>query len=214
MINPDPIPLSALQHYSYCPRQCALIHQEQTFTENVHTVRGRLEHERVDTPGHRLERGVTVHTAVPLWSERLGLIGKADVVEMLADGSLYPVEYKHGSRRKREHDDVQLAAQVMCLEEMTGRPISEAAIFHHGSQRRRTVAMTPELRGRVESLVSRVRELLTTSRMPPPADDPAVCRECSLKEACQPDMVKSAGLIHELAGTLYEPADESMTASP
>jgi CRISPR-associated exonuclease Cas4 len=212
-MDTDPIPLSALQHYSYCPRQCALIHQEQTFTENVHTVRGRLEHERVDDPGRRMEKGIIVHTAVPLWSERLGLIGKADVIETLADGTLYPVEYKHGARRKREHDDVQLAAQVICLEEMTGRSIHEAAIFHHGSHRRRAVSMTPELRGRVEVLVSNVRELFETGRMPPPADDPAVCRECSLKEACQPDMVKSACRIHELAGTLYDPADESMTAS-
>lgn len=209
MQSEDAIPLSALQHYSYCPRQCALIHQEQTFTENVHTIRGRLEHERVDEPATRLEDGVSIHTAVPLWSERLWLVGKADVVEIHADGSPYPVEYKHGPRRKREHDDIQVAAQAMCLEEMTGRPVPEGAVFHHASRRRRPVRITLELRARVEELAAKVHELLHSGQMPPPADDPVLCRECSLKEACQPELVKSIRRIRDLAETLFEPEDAS-----
>jgi CRISPR-associated exonuclease Cas4 len=205
MDTDDAIPISALQHYSYCPRQCALIHQEQTFTENVHTVRGRLEHERVDQLATRLEDGVSVHTAVPLWSDRLGLAGRADVVEVHTGGRLYPVEYKHGPRRKKEHDDIQVAAQALCLEEMTGQPVPEGAIFHHGSRRRRPVPITPELRARVEAVAAQVHELYRSGRMPPPADDAALCRECSLKETCQPELLKASRRIHDLAATLCEP---------
>src|SRR5574340_1559567 len=116
----DPIPLSALQHYTYCPRQCALIHIEQAFEENVHTLRGRAVHERVDHPGFEERPNMQVERALPVWCERLGLVGKADVVEFLPDGTPYPVEYKHGSRQKIAAialcDDVQLCAQALCLE--------------------------------------------------------------------------------------------------
>ena len=123
--SPEPVPLSALQHYSYCPRQCALIHQEQSFDENLYTLRGRRVHERVDEGKVTTYEGVRVERGLPLVSEKYGLTGKADVVEFLADGTPYPVEYKHGPRRAKLHDDLQLAAQAMCLEEMTGRPVRE-----------------------------------------------------------------------------------------
>jgi CRISPR-associated exonuclease Cas4 len=204
----DPIPLSALQHYSYCPRQCALIHLEQTFTENVFTIRGCIVHERVDEPDRRMEDGIEVQTAVPLVSERLGLAGRADVVEVLPDGSLCPVEYKHGPRRQKEHDDVQVAAQAMCLEEMTGKPIAQGVVFHYGSRRRRVVPITVELRARVEDIAGRVRELFHSGRMPPPAEDGALCRNCSLIEACQPELLKAGRQIGRLAETLFEPEEE------
>ncbi|WP_026610089.1 CRISPR-associated protein Cas4 [Methylocaldum szegediense] len=208
MPEPDQlIAISALQHYSYCPRQCALIHQEQTFTENVFTVRGRFVHERVDEPETRTEGDREIQTSVPLVSERLGLIGKSDVVEILPDGSLRPVEYKHGRRRRREHDDIQVAAQAICLEEMTGKQVAEGVIYHHSSRRRRIVPITPELRAKVEDITKSVRDLLRSGVMPPPTDDPALCRGCSLKEACQPELVNSALRIRELAETLFEPDD-------
>ena len=129
----DPIALSALQHWMYCPRQCALIHQEQAFAENVHTLRGQAVHKTVDTPGFEARAGYRVERALPVWNDALGLIGKADLVEFHADGRAYPVEYKHGSRHKAPAiaacDDVQLGAQAMCLEAMTGQPVPEAAIF-------------------------------------------------------------------------------------
>jgi CRISPR-associated exonuclease Cas4 len=204
MKTPDPIPLSSLQHYSYCPRQCALIHQEQTFSENVFTVRGRIVHERVDKPDSRTEGDLEIQTAVPLVSERLGLSGKADVVEVRPDGSLCPVEYKHGPRRQKEHDDIQVAAQALCLEEMTGKPVTEGAVFHHSSRRRRVVPITQELRAKVEAIAGQVHELLRSGKMPPPVDDPALCRGCSLKETCQPELLKSARQIRQLAETLFE----------
>ena len=105
-LDDDLIMISALEHWSYCHRQCALIHIEQTFDENLYTLRGRAVHKQVDEAESVVEDGVRVERAMPIWNRRLGLIGKADVVEFHADVP-YPVEYKHGPRRQREHDDLQ-----------------------------------------------------------------------------------------------------------
>jgi CRISPR-associated exonuclease Cas4 len=188
----EPIPLSALQHWCYCPRQCALIHQEQAFAENVHTLRGQAVHSAVDAPGFETRAGLRVERSLPVWSERLGLIGKADVVEFQADGSAYPVEYKHGSRHKAAHiaacDDLQLAAQALCLEEMTGKLVVEGALFYAKSRRRRVVPITPALRASVEAAANAIRRMMTAAHMPPPVDD-ARCKQCSLIDLCQPHAV-------------------------
>ena len=196
--------LSALQHWSYCPRQCALIHVEQAFDENVYTMRGNAAHERVDDPGVETFEGVRAERALPVWSERLGLIGKCDVVEFHPDGHIYPVEYKHGPKREKSHDDIQLAAQAMCLEEMTGKFITHGAIYHHGSRRRREVAITQELRDKVEETVNAIRAMITSGKLPPPVND-ARCKECSLKEICQPQAVNARATQHALLETLFEP---------
>jgi len=197
----DPIPLSALQHWSYCPRQCALIHLEQAFDENLHTARGRAVHALVDEPGVERAGRRRIERAMPLWCERLGLIGKADVVEFAADGTPYPVEYKHGRRRQRRHDELQLAAQALCLEEMTGKPVPAGAIYHHSSRRRREVRIDAALRAEVEAAAFAVRAMLREARLPPPAND-ARCRECSLIELCQPkplaEHARYAALLKEL----------------
>ena len=101
-----PIPLSALQHWAYCPRQCALIHLEQAFEENIFTLRGQAVHTKADQPGVELRAGLRGERALPVFCDRLGLGGKPDVVEFLPDGTPYPVEYKHGSRNKKagSHD--------------------------------------------------------------------------------------------------------------
>jgi CRISPR-associated exonuclease Cas4 len=184
----EPVPVSALQHWSYCPRQCALIHAEQSFSENLYTARGRAVHALVDEPGAERKGTVRIERGMPLWNERLGLIGKADLVEFSRDGSAYPVEYKHGPRRQRRHDDLQLAAQALCLEEMTGKPVPLGAVYHFGSRRRREVSVSAELREAVEQAVLAVRALLDAPTLPPPAND-ARCRHCSLIELCQPGVV-------------------------
>jgi CRISPR-associated exonuclease Cas4 len=182
----DPIPLSALQHWAYCPRQCGLIHLEQVFEDNLHTARGQAVHHLVDEPGYEMKFGVKVERALPLWSDRLNLIGKADLVEFHPDGTVFPVEFKHGRKRQKIHDDIQLAAQAMCLEEMLGRPVPKGAIYHASSRRRRDVTVTPELRQLVEETATAIRAMLASGRLPAPAND-ARCRECSLKEVCQPE---------------------------
>jgi len=199
----DPIMLSALQHYSYCPRQCALIHVEQAFDENVHTMRGNAVHQRVDEPGFESFEGVRSEKALPIWSERLGLIGKCDVVEFFPDGRIFPVEYKHGKKRAKTHDDLQLAAQAICLEEMTGKPVTHGAIYHHSSRRRREVTITASLRQQVEETVQAVRALLASGRLPPPVND-ARCRECSLKEICQPQALADKTHQHEILTGLFK----------
>ena len=196
----DLVMISALEHYSYCPRQCALIHVEQTFDENLYTLRGRAVHERVDEPVAEFQEGVRVERALPLWSKRLGLVGKADVVEFRAV-TPYPVEYKHGSKREREHDDLQLCAQAICLEEMTGKAVPKGAIFYHSSRRRREVEFTDALRAEVETATSEIRKMLNTKALPPPVND-SRCRHCSLKESCMPAVVgekaRAAALLRDL----------------
>ena len=193
----DQIPLSALQHWHYCPRQCGLIHLEQVFDENVHTLRGQAEHAKVDQPGVETAKGLRVERALPLWHDELGLVGKSDVVEFLPGGAPYPVEYKHGNRHKAADiaacDDIQLAAQAMCLEAMTGKAVNEGAIFYASSKRRRVVPITPELRLAVAQTAQAIRQMFATARLPAPltADQAARrCKACSLLERCQPETAR------------------------
>ncbi|WP_123103867.1 CRISPR-associated protein Cas4 [Acidithiobacillus sulfuriphilus] len=199
----DPIPLSALQHWTYCPRQCGLIHLEQQFAENIHTARGQAVHHLVDTPGYEVRHGVRVERALPLWSDRLGLIGKADLVEFHPDGTVFPVEFKHGRKRQKTHDDIQLAAQALCLEDMLGRPVPQGAIFHASSHRRRAVDITPELRALVVETAEAIRAMLTSGKLPSPVND-ARCKECSLRDICQPEALTSLEKQREQRTRLFD----------
>jgi len=201
------VPLSALQHYSYCPRQCGLIHLEQVFEENVSTLRGRAVHRLVDEPETEQDHGVRIARALPLYSHRHGLIGKADLVEFLPDGTPYPVEYKHGRRHARLHDDLQLAGQALCLEEMMGHPVLVGAIFHFSSRRRREVPITESLRAAVVHTAEAVRRMLDDGRLPPPAKDASLCRNCSLVDLCQPDLLRARSTLRRLRQSLYIPED-------
>jgi len=200
----DPIPISALQHWMYCPRQCALIHVEQVFADNVHTARGNAVHALVDEPGYEIKKGVKVERSLPLWSDRIGLIGKADVVEFHPDGSVFPVEFKHGPKRKHTHDDIQLAAQAICLEEMLGKPVPQGAIYHASSKRRREVSIDAGLRDLVEHTADDVRSIIQRGTLPPPVND-ARCDQCSLKDICQPEALNDRRTQRMLRDELYEP---------
>ena len=208
---PDPIPLSALQHWAYCPRQCALIHLEQAFDDNLHTLRGNAVHAQVDKPGVDTAKGVRSERALPLWHDSLGLIGKADVVEFSPGGAPYPVEYKHGSRHKAAAiaacDDLQLAAQALCLEAITGHAVPEGALYYASSKRRRVVPITTALRQAVADTASAVRGMLDSATLPPPlTGDVAAqrCGGCSLHERCQPEAATSGALVMGVAA-LFEP---------
>jgi len=167
----EPIMISALEHYSYCPRQCALIHIEQSFDDNVHTMRGHAAHDRVDDPGYEQRPGTRIERALPVWSERLGLTGRCDVVEFNAAGIPYPVEYKHGPRRSRVHDDLQLAAQAICLSEMLQKAVERGAIYHVSSRRRREIIITEDLKHQVERAVIAVRSMMDSGLLPPAVHD-------------------------------------------
>jgi CRISPR-associated exonuclease Cas4 len=196
----DPIPISALEHFSYCARQCALIHVEQVFEDNVFTERGHLAHRRVDRPG--LTDG-SVRFAVTLWSDRLGLIGRADAVEFRDDG-VVPVEHKVGEVRNWVHERYQLCAQALCLEEMLGCEVHEGAIFYRASQRRSRVAITLELRRATEALVADVRRALAREALPPPVADTR-CTHCSLKMICLPEPLSSRRRMAQLRAQVFRP---------
>src|SRR5207245_1289984 len=151
----EQVMISALEHYTYCPRQCALIHIEQTFDENIYTLKGHLAHERVDTVTSRTEDNVRVERGLPLWSRRLGLIGRADVVEFHGK-TPYPVEYKLGKRREWEYEAIQVCAQAICLEEMLGVPVPCGAIYYCSSRTRREVIFDAFLRTTVEKAAEAV----------------------------------------------------------
>ena len=181
---PEAVPLSALQHYVFCPRQCALIHVEGIWSENAQTAHGRQVHERAHAGGGEERGGVKTLRALPLVSREHGLAGVADVIELHA-GRPIPVEYKSGRTKPRLADEVQLCAQAMCLEEMFGGAIAHGFIYHVASRGRREVTFTPTLRRAVLDARDGVRELLRGGRLPPPAADER-CRSCSLQEECEP----------------------------
>lgn len=198
---PEPINVSALNQYAYCPRRCGLIYLEGEFENNIHTSRGNAEHARVDRTAHTTGKdGARVEYSLPIFSDRLGLIGKCDVVEFWPDGTVYPVEYKHGPRRAWLNDNVQVAAQAMCLEDMLGVTIGEAGIFHASSKRRRVVHMDTLLRDAVVMAVSAIRNMLDQGTLPPHTADRRRCRECSLRDVCRPEFTA----LQEDAGALRD----------
>ena len=191
--EPDPIPLSALQHYLFCPRQCALIHIEQAWSENALTAEGRLLHERTAAAGAERRRGVRTVTAMPIASHRLGVAGIADVVEMLEDGAggwrPHPVEYKRGRPKSHRADEVQLCAQAMALEEMFGVDIAEGALFYGETRRRVAVAFDAELRRLTGEVAAAARAMLAAGTTPPPVFERRKCTSCSLLDLCRPRQI-------------------------
>lgn len=185
--------LSALQHFVYCPRQCALIHLEHVWDENLFTLKGRASHERADSGETSWRGGVREVRALPLFSDTLGLIGKADVVEFHPDGRVIPVEYKQGARKPGRWDDLQLCGQALCLEEMLRKPVAEGAIYSMQTKRRRVVTFDDDLRDATHEAIAQVRALLEQRDVLPSAlTDRNKCRNCSLFDACVPDTVLAA----------------------
>ncbi|WP_052507608.1 CRISPR-associated protein Cas4 [Desulfonatronovibrio magnus] len=189
MDEADVLPLSALQHFLYCPRQCALIHIEGVWTENRFTAEGRVLHNRVDS-GCSGKRGDTVEDrSVPVRSNELGLYGVADVLEMKAgpEGKRipYPVEYKRGSPKIEDWDRAQLCAQAMCLEEMLSLEIPEGAIFYGKPRRREKVVFDNDLRDLVKVKCLEMRSMVK-SGLTPPAQYGKKCKNCSLTGQCMP----------------------------
>ena len=202
MDTTDPIMLSALEHYAYCPRQCALIHVEQVWDENLYTMRGRDVHDHVDEESSHELAGIRYERALPIWCRRLNLVGKADLVEFHGDAP-YPVEYKSGRRRRGAPETLQLCAQALCLEEMFGVAVPRGALFWHGSRERREVEITAAMREQVERVAAAVGEILAKRILPPPVNDKR-CNDCSLKESCLPDVVAEKQRVKKAVGELFE----------
>lgn len=192
------VPLSALQHYLFCPRQCALIHIEQSWAENSFTAEGRILHQASHTPKDERRGEIRVVTAMPLRSFALGVSGVADVVELRkVDGRWrpYPIEYKRGKPKAHRADAVQLCAQGICLEEMFGASIAEGALFYGATRRRQPVAFDTELRELTHRIAEETRKLITSGQTPLPVYDAKRCGACSLLELCRPKRLERRGSV-------------------
>lgn len=202
----DLVMLSALQHIIFCERQCALIHVEQLWCENVFTAEGRIMHDKVDTAKQEKRKGVRVEYGVPLRSLRLGLIGKADVVEFHRQEDNwhpFPVEYKRGKPKKSNCDKVQLCAQATCLEEMLNYTINEGALFYGTTRRREDVVFDAALRAETEETAKMVHELISSGITTKP-EYSKKCKSCSLEQLCMPKTCskkgKASAYILEIVG--------------
>jgi CRISPR-associated exonuclease Cas4 len=189
----DLIPLSALQHVVFCERQCALIHVEQVWDENLFTAQGRIMHDRAHE-GSRESRGdIRIERGVPLRSLKLGLIGKADVVEFHRtdedEWQPFPVEYKRGKPKVDDCDKVQLCAQAMCLEEMLDVKVPSGALFYGKTRHRLVVSIDHALREETEKAVRKAREMIRKG-VTPQANYTKKCKSCSLQVHCMPKLQK------------------------
>lgn len=211
MEEPDDfVPLSALQHYLYCPRQCALIHIERLWAENRQTAEGRLLHERANTPEIEHRHGIRTITAMPLSSATLGISGIADVVEFRKTGefeSPFPVEYKRGRPKAHRADEVQLCSQALCLEAMLDVRVPEGALFYGQSRRRKSVVFDDELRELTRQTIRATRQMIRSGRTPTAEYLPKRCDACSLIDLCQPKLLSKGRNVDAWLRTQF--AEES-----
>jgi CRISPR-associated exonuclease Cas4 len=209
----DLLPLSALNHYLYCKRRCALIHIEQQWTENRFTAEGRIMHERVDEAGKESRYRIRTVFALALRSLRLGLSGKADAVEYHREDDIstgttlwrpFPVEYKRGKPKKDDSDIVQLCAQALCLEEMLNCEVQEGAIYYGKPSRRLVVVFDDILREKTREAARRLHELVASGRTPQ-ARFEKKCDSCSLLSVCMP---KVTGSRRSVRGYMQKALDQ------
>lgn len=202
----DFLMLSGIQHYAFCKRQWALIHIEQQWRENVHTVVGELLHKKAHDKLSYEKRGNTIITrGLPIHSRELGVSGECDVVEfhenaqgvrLYGRSGLYqpfPVEYKKGSPKSTEADILQLAAQALCLEEMFSIPVPEGALYYGEIRRRESVTVDEDLRSRVRKMFADMHQLYSRGYTPRVKWSKS-CNACSLKDVCLPRMGKAASV--------------------
>lgn len=212
----DFLMLSGIQHFVFCRRQWALIHIEQQWAENVHTVVGELMHKKVHDPELTEKRkDVLIVRAMPVSSRTLGISGECDVVEFhrKEEGvklhghrgfyEIYPVEYKKGKPKEGKEDVLQLTAQTMCLEEMFSTEISEGALFYGETRRRQVVEFTEELRQKVRDMASEMHQYYSR-KYTPRVKYSKRCGSCSLQDICMPKMGKAASVRHYLAQAMED----------
>jgi CRISPR-associated exonuclease Cas4 len=187
----DLLALSALQHFIFCQRQCALIHIEQLWEENLFTAQGRLMHDKVHDDGFETRAGVRIERSVALRSLNIGLVGVADVVEFHkktgGGWQPFPVEHKRGKPKPDDCDKVQLCAQALCLEEMLNTEVPAGALFYGKTRRRLDVMFDPILRAETQETAQRLHRFVAAGKTPAAVYEKK-CESCSLKEVCLPRM--------------------------
>ncbi len=194
------LPISALEHFVYCPRQYALIHVDGVWAENTHTLRGHHRHRRVDSGEVSTLRGEQIVRSVKLWSDQLGLIGRADAIHV-KDGRVMPVEYKAGKRHGKAAD-VQLCAQALCLEEMLGVDVHEGAVWYDAHRRRERIPISGSLREETLRVIDRAKEF-GSSRFLPDAPADERCDSCQLLGHCAPEVVANQPRFADYLKNLY-----------
>ncbi|MDO9169426.1 MAG: CRISPR-associated protein Cas4 [Methylobacter sp.] len=195
-MEPEPIYLSRLQHYLFCPRQFALIELEDIWTENQFTAEGQVLHQRVNQADQQKRGSIRTVWALRLANAELGIEGVADVVEYhkQADGTEipYPIEYKRGKPKTHRADEVQLCAQALCLEEMHGIPVPEGALFYGEVRRRHSVIFDAELRDLTAQTIVACRTIVQTKITPKAIYKSKKCNACSLIDQCHPKGFKKS----------------------
>lgn len=189
----DFLQLSALQHFVFCLRQCALIHIEQAWDENLLTAEGGIMHERCHEEESQTRDGMRIERGLRIFSRRLGLVGMADVVEFSkpqvgGKAAPFPIEYKHGKPKSDNCDKVQLCAQAICLEEMMGVPVPCGAIFYGKTRHRLDVVFDTALRQETEDAACRLHEFIRLGLTPKP-EYSKKCESCSLIAVCMPKIL-------------------------
>lgn len=202
----DLLPISALQHLAFCERQCALIHVERLWADNDRTAEGHELHAKVDEGYKAYRKGLKQFSGVQVHSLELGIAGRLDVVELTKqeagpDNCLFlriaghwtiaPVEFKRGKVKKHDADSVQLCAQALCLEEMTGCLVPTGSLFYAQTRRRTEIALDESLRQRTKQLILRHREIVSQNLLPGPVVK-RHCKSCSLVDLCQPRLTNGA----------------------
>lgn len=202
----DYLMISGIQHFKFCRRQWALIHVEQQWAENEHTVVGELMHKKTHDP-YLIEKrnDVLIVRALPVSSRSIGISGECDIVEFhkCDEGiklighrglcSVYPVEYKKGKPKESDEDKLQLAAQAMCLEEMFLTQIPEGALYYGETRRREVVEFTEEIRNQVKSIFEEMHGYYER-KYTPKVKTTKACSGCSLKDICLPKLMKTGSV--------------------
>lgn len=216
MDDDDSIPLSALQHHLYCPRQCALIHVEQLWEESRHTAEGRVLHEKADKPKIERRKGVRTVLAMPLAAPELGITGIADVVEFhqtAEEGErAFPVEYKRGRPKAHQADEVQLCAQALCLEFMLGQAVPAGALYYGQTRRRTDVPFDAPLRQLTLDTIAAVRAMLAAGLTPTARYDRRRCDACSLLDLCQPKLLGRTRSVNDWLAAQWHQETEAKGA--
>ncbi len=191
-VSADSLPISGLQHILYCPRQCALIHLENIWSENLYTTEGRILHERADDGGQEKRKDRITRRSVHIYSAKYGIHGIADVVEYVYENGSWipcPIEYKRGKPKKNHEDEVQLCAQALCLEEMHGCSIPSGNLFYGKTRRHAHIAFDRQLRDLTLAAIDSFRQLIKETSTPMAPRSPK-CENCSLLDHCMPEALR------------------------
>lgn len=184
------IPISALQHWLYCPRQYALIHLEQTWAENRFTAEGQVMHKNAHEGADETRNGIRITRGIHVGSTSIGITGVCDVVEFHPNGIILPIEYKRGKPKSHRADEVQLCAQALCLEEMLQTNIPQGCLFYGQNRRRVDVQFGSELKEITLATVLKIRACITSALTPAAFYQARLCDNCSLLEICMPQSMR------------------------